>query len=37
MGLPSFLFYKNGAEVKRLCGEGINEKDLVDVIHSLMT
>ena len=36
MGLPTFLFYKNGAEVKRLTGEQISEKDIEEAIKSVI-
>jgi thiol:disulfide interchange protein len=32
-GLPAYLFYKNGVEVKRLSAEHITEKDLVEAIE----
>lgn len=35
MGLPTFLFYKNGAEVKRLCGEKITREDLLKAINEI--
>ena len=28
LGLPTFLFYKNGVEIKRLTGEQITEADI---------
>ena len=36
MGLPSFLFYKDGAEVNRLTGEQITEDDLVAAIKEAL-
>ena len=36
LGLPSFLFYKNGVEVKRITGDRITEKDLVETIRGIM-
>ena len=35
MGLPAFLFYKDGTEVKRLTGQDLTRNDLVEVIESL--
>lgn len=32
LGLPSFLFYKNGVEIKRLSGEQITESDIEGAI-----
>lgn len=34
MGLPSFLFYKDGVEIKRLSGEHITERDLIEAIYA---
>ena len=34
IGLPTYLFYKDGAEVKRLTGETITESDLVEAIKA---
>ncbi len=36
MGLPSFVFYKNGAEIKRLSGEQVTVKDIEDAIVSVV-
>ncbi len=36
LGLPSFLFYKNGVEVKRLLGEQLTSKDLEDAIQDVI-
>jgi thioredoxin 1 len=36
MSLPSFLFYKNGAEVKRLTGEQITAKDIEESIRNVI-
>lgn len=36
MGLPSFVFYKNGAEVSRMSGEQITENSLVEAIKKLV-
>ena len=32
LGLPTYLFYKDGAEIKRLKGEGVTETDIVEAI-----
>lgn len=32
IGLPSFLFYKEGTEIKRLTGEQITESDIEEAI-----
>ncbi len=34
MGLPAYLFYKDGAEISRLTGEHITEGDLVAAISA---
>jgi thioredoxin 1 len=34
MGLPSFLLYKDGVEMKRLSGEHITENDLIEAIKA---
>ena len=34
MGLPAYLFYKDGAEANRLAGENITESDLVKAIEA---
>jgi len=36
MGLPAYLFYKDGVEVKRLAGEHLTESDLVAAIKELI-
>jgi thioredoxin 1 len=36
MGLPSFLFYKNGVEVKRLSGQLLTGKDIKEAIEALV-
>jgi len=36
LGLPSFLFYKNGAEVKRLSGEHLTRKDIEEAIRNVI-
>jgi len=33
MGLPAYIFYKDGVETKRLTGEILSEKDLVSAIE----
>ena len=37
MGLPSFLLYKDGAEINRLVGDHIKESDLLEAINALLT
>ena len=34
MGLPTYLFYKDGVEIKRLTGEHITRNDLVEAIKA---
>ncbi len=36
LGLPSFLFYKNGVEVKRLTGEQLTKKDIEEAMKSVI-
>ena len=36
LGLPTFLFYKDGAEVKRLTGEQITENDIEQAIKEFI-
>ena len=36
MGLPTFLFYKGGEEVKRLTGETITGGQLIESINALL-
>jgi len=36
LGLPTYLFYKGGVEVKRLAGEHLTESDLVAAIKELI-
>jgi thioredoxin 1 len=36
MGLPTFLFYKGGEEVKRLTGETITAGQLLESINALL-
>ena len=35
LGLPTFLFYKEGKEVKRLIGDTITENQLIDTIREV--
>ncbi len=37
LGLPTFLFYRDGVEVNRLTGEGITEKELIKAIQKVIT
>ena len=37
MGLPTFLLYKDGAEVNRLTGEDISESDIKEAINTALT
>jgi len=34
LGLPAYLFYKDGVEINRLAGEYITESDLVEAIEA---
>lgn len=36
LGLPTFLFYKEGKEVSRLSGEAITEGRLIEAINALL-
>jgi len=36
MGLPTYLFYRNGIEVNRLTGEKITEHDLTEAVKSII-
>jgi thioredoxin 1 len=36
IGLPAYLFYKDGAEVKRLTGEQTTEEDLAAALKELL-
>ena len=36
MGLPTFLFYKGGVEMKRLTGEDITEADIMEAIKTII-
>ena len=36
MGLPTFLFYKNGVEMSRLVGDHITESDLLKAIDAVL-
>ena len=37
LGLPSFLLYKGGIEIKRLSGEHISDNDLIEAINATIT
>jgi thioredoxin 1 len=37
MGLPTFLFYKDGIEMKRLTGENIKETDILEAMKAILT
>jgi thioredoxin 1 len=37
LGLPTFLFYKDGVEVKRLSREQITQNDLLEAIKEIIT
>lgn len=36
MGLPAYLFYKEGVETNRLVGENITENDLIEAIKAVI-
>ncbi len=36
LGLPTYLFYKNGNEVNRLTGDDIIESDLIEAINAVL-
>ena len=36
LGLPTFLFYKDGTEVNRLTGESITKNDLEEAIKAVL-
>ena len=36
LGLPTFLFYKKGVEVKRLSGEQLTKKDIEEAIKNII-
>ncbi len=36
IGLPAFVFYKNGAEFKRVAGEQVSENDLREAIKAVI-
>ncbi len=36
LGLPAYLFYKDGIEINRLVGEQISEGDLVEAIKTVI-
>ena len=37
LGLPTYLFYKNGAEVNRLTGESITRGDIEEAIKAVLS
>lgn len=37
MGLPAFLFYKDGVEINRIVGEHITERDLREAINAVLS
>lgn len=37
LGLPTFLIYKDGVEMKRLTGEQIIKEDLIEAINAVVT
>ena len=37
MGLPTFLFYKDGVETKRLTGDNITETDIIEAMKTILT
>jgi thiol-disulfide isomerase/thioredoxin len=37
MGLPTFLFYKDGVEMKRLTGDNITETDIIEAMKVILT
>ena len=36
LGLPAYLFYKDGVEINRLAGEQITETDLAEAIKTMI-
>ncbi len=36
LGLPAYLFYKDGKEINRLAGSNINKSDLVKAIDTVL-
>jgi thioredoxin 1 len=36
LGLPTFLFYKNGVEVKRLTGEQLTKQEIEEAIKQII-
>ena len=36
LGLPTFLFYKNGVEINRLTGEKLSNQEIEEAIQSLI-
>ena len=37
LGLPTFLIYKDGVEMKRLVGENITREELIGAINAVVT
>ena len=37
LGLPAYLFYKDGAEINRLAGDNITENDLIEAIKAMIS
>jgi len=35
LGLPTFIVYKEGEEIKRLTGNNITEKDLLEIMNQV--
>jgi thioredoxin 1 len=36
MGLPTYLFYKDGVEINRLIGDNVSESDLEEAIEAMI-
>ena len=36
LGLPTYRFYKDGVEIKRLTGDDITESDLIEAINAMV-
>jgi len=36
LGLPTYLFYKGGAEVNRLTGDDITESDIIEAVNTAL-
>jgi len=34
LGLPAYLFYKDGVEINRISGEDVSEKDIMEAIKT---